>query len=161
MRHRGEGMHEKRWRLNYDIGVFLRMASYRATHGGANPPINSRLWMEHARLWEESHRPTRLGRLLGRGRHGQRHADWGDAPPLERFPVMKPFLRDDYTADQVTARLEAWPMIMGTRMADRDPSGEWFLFLIEVLAANKRSAEYIVEYIFMLEPQVRSNPEIT
>jgi hypothetical protein len=158
MRQHGNGMRELRWRLNYDMEIFLRMAAYRATHAGGNPPPNSQLWMEHARIWEENHRPGRLARLLGR--RGGREPEWRDAPPLERFPVVKPFLRDDYTVEQVAARLESWPMITASRMADRDPLGEWFLFVIEVLADSKRKAEYIVDCIFMLEPQVPSNPEI-
>jgi hypothetical protein len=148
----------KRAYRNYDMEIFLRLAAYRATHRGSNPPLNSILWAEYARIWEERHRPTRLGRLLGRR---ARAADWHDARPLERFPVVKPFLRDDYTMEQVVARLDTWPMILGSRILDRDPSGEWFLYIIEVAAESKRKAEQIVECIFMLEPRVRSNPEIS
>jgi hypothetical protein len=157
MRRGGNGRRES-WHRRYDMDIFLRMAAYRATHGGRHPPLNSDLWMEHARMWEERHRPTRLGRLLGRRRL---EAGWGEAPPLERYPVVKPFLSDDYTRDQVAARLEAWPMITSMRMVDRDPAGEWFLVMIEVLAENKRQAGQIVECIFLLEPRMRSNPEVT
>ncbi|MDB5103746.1 MAG: hypothetical protein JWP91_1435 [Fibrobacteres bacterium] len=156
MERRGNGMGGRRGFRNYDMEIFLRLAAYRAIHGGRNPPLNSTLWMEHALLWEESHKPTPLGRLFGRR---PREADWHDARPLDRFPVVKPFLRDDYTVGQVTARLEAWPMIAGSRIVDRDPSGEWFLFIIEVVAESKRKAEQIVECIFLVEPHVRSNPE--
>ncbi|HKP97900.1 MAG TPA: hypothetical protein VJ385_19345 [Fibrobacteria bacterium] len=149
-------MREWRWRLNYDMDVFLRRAAYRATHGGANPPLNSQLWTEHVRLWEDSHRTARVWRWLGR--QGGREPEWRDAPPLERFSVVKPFLRDDYTVDQVMARLETWPMIKESRLADRDPSGEWFLFVIEVLAESRRAAAQIVECIFMLE--TAANPEV-
>jgi hypothetical protein len=157
MRQQGNGM-RGRWYRNYDMEVFLRLAAYRATHGGRHPPPNSTLWMEHTRLWQESQRSTTLGRIFRR-RRSEPH--WPVTRPLERFPVVKPFLSDDFTLDQVAARLECWPMITGSRVVDRDPSGEWFLVVIEVLAETKRKAEHIVECIFMLEPRVRSNPEVT
>lgn len=156
MRNRENGMREGRWRLNHDMDVFLRLSAYRAIHGGGNPPPNSRLWSEHARIWEDNHHPSVLSRLLGlRNRRGP---VWSDAPPLERFPVAKPFLRDDFSVEQVMARLGFWPMIKGGRLAERDPSGEWFLFVIEVLAESRATAHRIVECIFMLEPQVPSSP---
>lgn len=138
--------------------VFLRLAAYRATHGGRHPPPNSTLWMEHTRLWQENLRSSALGRLLQRRRSDP---DWLVSRSLERFPVVKPFLSDDFTLDQVAARLGSWPMITGSRVVDRGPTGEWFLVMIEVLADSKRRAEHIVECIFMLEPRMRSNPEVT
>lgn len=149
-----------RMRREYEMEVFLHMAAYRATHGGRSPPLNSDLWGAHSRLRENGRRISLLARLLKRRARGP-WKEWNHVPKMDRYPVVKPFLSDDFTLDQVAARLQAWPMIGSSRLLDRDPAGEWFLCLIEVQAENRRKAAQIVDCIFDLAPRIQSNPEVT
>src|SRR5687768_5295011 len=109
----------------YRKEIFLRMAAYRATHGGQLPPRNSLLWTEQARIQER----RRLGfRLFGRFRPDRADKAWPRGRPLRAFLVERSFLSDDFTEADVEARLEAWPMVTAYRPEGRVFTGEWFTY---------------------------------
>ena len=127
--------------------LILRLAAYRATHGGREPPENSALAGEKDRLRRLL--PRRfgfLGRLLRPWRH--RPADPSRPRPLRPYLVERSFLTDDYTEAEVVKRLEAWPMITAYRPDGRVFTGEWFTYTLEVRAESARQARFLVECMF-------------
>ncbi|GEM_PF-4671561 len=149
-------MRERGLDRRYGMEIFLRFAAYQTTHSGKNPPPNSFLWNEHARLWEESHHRSLLARLFGRG---QAEPEWHDAIHLERFPFEISFLNDDFSVEDVQERLQAWPMISDFQVAGTNLTGEWFTCRIDVIAQDRNHARKIVECIFLLRAGLDS-PEI-
>lgn len=128
--------------------ILLRVAAYRATHGGEDPPPNSLLAMEKDRLLSRSRRlfelfrrwrrpPQDYGRPLGR--------------PLRPWLVERSFLTDDFTEEDVIMRLEAWPVVTAYRSEGRVHTGEWFTYTIEVKAESRKQARFIVDCIFAVE----------
>lgn len=156
MRHRGSDMREHGLERLHAMEVFLKIAAYRATHRGRNPPPNSLLWMEHRRLWKASHRSPLWARIF---RPHAAEPDWAAAGPLDRYPMEISFLGEDFSLDDVQARLQAWPMIEGFHLVDSDLAGEWFTCRIDVTAESRYHSRRIVEYIFLLRPQ-RDLPEM-
>lgn len=139
----------------YQKEIFLRMAAYRATHGGQLPPRNSLLWSEQARIRER--RPLRF-RLFERLRPESADPAWIRGRPLRAYLVERGFLSDDFNEADVEARLEAWPMVTAYRPEGRVFTGEWFTYTVEVRAESRRQAGRIVDFIFAV-PGPRPAPE--
>lgn len=130
--------------------LILRLAAYRATHGGQDPPENSALADEKDRL--RALLPRRfafLGRLL---RPWRRRPPVRPRPrPLRPYLVERSFLTDDHSESGVVERLEAWPMVTAYRPEGRVFTGEWFTYTVEVRAESSRQARFLVECIFAAE----------
>lgn len=142
--------------------IFLQLAAYRALHHGGLPPLNSELWRECERLKAEGtyvgeprRKPFRLFPWWRKQsmRHERR------LRPLETFKIEMPFLTDDYSPESVEARLAAWPMVSAFGMIDRHPTGEWFVYGIEVKAEDARESLHIMECIFALPCLREEAPE--
>lgn len=127
--------------------LILRLAAYRATHAGRDPPENSALANEKERL--RGQLPRRfafLGRLL---RPWRRHPPLRVRPrPLRPYLVERSFLTDDHSEAEVVKRLEAWPMVTAYRPEGRVFTGEWFSYTVEVRAESARQARFLVECMF-------------
>lgn len=142
---------------NYRKEVFLRVAAYKATHGGQPPPKNSLLWSEQARLRD---RRGRRFRLFSRLRRDPDDSGWARMRPLRPYLVERSFLADDFTEASVEERLEAWPMVTAYRPEGRVFTGEWFTYTMEVRAESRRQAGKIVDCIFSLPaPQAAGTSE--
>ncbi len=142
---------------NYRKEIFLRVAAYKATHGGQPPPRNSLLWSELARLKDW---PRRHFRLFGRLRRDPEDRGWARGRPLRPYLVERSFLADDFTEASVEERLEAWPMVTAYRPEGRVFTGEWFTYTMEVRAESRRQAQRIVDCIFSLPaPQAAGTSE--
>lgn len=134
--------------------LILRLAAYRATHGGREPPVNSALAGEKDRLRRLLPRRSGfLGRLL---RPWRRHSQARPrAKPLRPYLVERAFLTDDHSESEVVERLEAWPMVSAYRPEGRVFTGEWFTYTIEVRSESARQARFLVECIFASDTPAR------
>jgi hypothetical protein len=140
-------------------GIILRLAAYRATHDGSDPPPNSALARERECLvpprrpapWRRLLRP--LVRPFARpfARRPARPAATSRRP-LGAYVVQRAFLTDDFGELEVARRLEAWPMISAYRAEGRVDTGEWFVFTVLVRASSAREARFLVDCIFASGP---------
>jgi hypothetical protein len=146
-------------RLTEVRGMVLRWAAYRVSHGGMDPPPNSRLSLEKEYLLGPSSRPGPWRRLWSmlRGRPP------GQLPDrlrlLSDHLVLRAFLLDDFTDADVVSRLEAWPMVTAYRPEGRSWTGEWFAYSIQVRAESPRQARFLIDCIFLAEAPRREEEE--
>lgn len=131
--------------------IILRLAAYRATHGGREPPRNSALARDQDSLLRLLPRPgplERFLRLFTFPRLRPLGADPAGVPrgrPLRPFLVERAFLTDDWREEEVIRKLEAWPMVTAYRPEGRALTGEWFAYTVEVRAESRRQARLLLD----------------